>query len=314
MTSQHAQLVLADSREKSSSDTYMLIAVVISCVTVVLGGVILLIIFLIRRNDRNKSVSAQNTSKSQNNENKMYDVIDRSARTMCPKVAASEDGRGRASIDLSVDTSQDQLLGERNSLQSNQSEDEIEKILERITPVPSNYTRSSRSSSVASQPHFAQIRTSIASKSPSIISMQRGSSSRSSHGHMARDPSSLLRPDICNISQPKSVSQNTQKLCDDDSETSIESNTSDSGRGGSESDVQTGCTMTIPKSRNLGSTRSLKIVYQPDTSHRLKRHLSDQAIPLHDIHPGTLAASEDQEYIIIKNPNYCPRPKINSSF
>lgn len=244
----------------------------------------------------------------------MYDVIDRSARTMCPKVAASEDGRGRASIDLSVDTSQDQLLGERNSLQSNQSEDEIEKILERITPVPSNYTRSSRSSSVASQPHFAQIRTSIASKSPSIISMQRGSSSRSSHGHMARDPSSLLRPDICNISQPKSVSQNTQKLCDDDSETSIESNTSDSGRGGSESDVQTGCTMTIPKSRNLGSTRSLKIVYQPDTSHRLKRHLSDQAIPLHDIHPGTLAASEDQEYIIIKNPNYCPRPKINSSF
>lgn len=314
VTSQHAQLVLADSREKSSSDTYMLIAVVISCVTVVLGGVILLIIFLIRRNDRNKSVSAQNTSKSQNNENKMYDVIDRSARTMCPKVAASEDGRGRASIDLSVDTSQDQLLGERNSLQSNQSEDEIEKILERITPVPSNYTRSSRSSSVASQPHFAQIRTSIASKSPSIISMQRGSSSRSSHGHMARDPSSLLRPDICNISQPKSVSQNTQKLCDDDSETSIESNTSDSGRGGSESDVQTGCTMTIPKSRNLGSTRSLKIVYQPDTSHRLKRHLSDQAIPLHDIHPGTLAASEDQEYIIIKNPNYCPRPKINSSF
>lgn len=79
------------------------------------------------------------------------------------------------------------------------------QILERITPVPSNYTRSSRSSSVASQPHFAQIRTSIASKSPSIISMQRGSSSRSSHGHMARDPSSLLRPDICNISQPKSV-------------------------------------------------------------------------------------------------------------
>lgn len=65
---------------------------------------------------------------------------------------------------------------------------------------------------------------------------------------------------------------------------------------------------------SAGSTRSLKIVYQPDTSHRLKRHLSDQAIPLHDIHPGNLAASEDQEYIIIKNPNYCPRPKINSSF
>lgn len=63
-----------------------------------------------------------------------------------------------------------------------------------------------------------------------------------------------------------------------------------------------------------GSTRSLKIVYQPDTNHRLKRHLSDQAIPLHDIHPGTLAGSEDQEYIIIKNPNYCPRPRVNSNF
>lgn len=54
------------------------------------------------------------------------------------------------------------------------------------------------------------------------------------------------------------VSQNTQKLCDDDSETSIESNTSDSGRGGSESDVQTGCTMTIPKSRNLGMKQITK--------------------------------------------------------
>nr|XP_022324886.1 protocadherin beta-15-like isoform X3 [Crassostrea virginica] len=237
VTSHHAQHVPADSREKSSSDTYMLIAVVISCVTVVLGGVILLVIFLIRRHDRNKHVSAQNTSKSLNNDNKMYDVIDRSARTMCPRVKANEDGRGSVSIDLSVDTSQDQLLGERNSIQSNQSEDEIEK-----------------------------------------------------------------------------VSQIPQKICDGDSETSMESNTSDSGRGSSESDVQTGCTLTIPKSKELGSTRSLKIVYQPDTNHRLKRHLSDQAIPLHDIHPGTLAGSEDQEYIIIKNPNYCPRPRVNSNF
>lgn len=128
VTSHHAQHVPADSREKSSSDTYMLIAVVISCVTVVLGGVILLVIFLIRRHDRNKHVSAQNTSKSLNNDNKMYDVIDRSARTMCPRVKANEDGRGSVSIDLSVDTSQDQLLGERNSIQSNQSEDEIEKV------------------------------------------------------------------------------------------------------------------------------------------------------------------------------------------
>lgn len=116
---------LAPLSEKSPSDTYMLIAVVISCVTVVLGGVIILIIFLIRRHDRNKHVSAQNTF---NNDNRIYDVIDRSTRTMCPKVAYSVDGRGSVSIDLSVDTSQDQLLGERNSIQSNQSEDEIEKV------------------------------------------------------------------------------------------------------------------------------------------------------------------------------------------
>lgn len=32
----------------------------------------------------------------------------------------------------------------------------------------------------------------------------------------------------------------------------MESNTSDSGRGSSESDVQTGCTLTIPKSKELG--------------------------------------------------------------
>ncbi|XP_062613100.1 protocadherin beta-13-like [Saccostrea cucullata] len=307
-----SHLGLASPREKPSSDTYMLIAVVISCVTVVLGGFIILVIFLIRRHDRNKHSSVQNTPKTLHNDIKMYDVIDRSARTMCPRVVPSEDGRGSASIDLSVDTSQDQLLGERNSIQSNQSEEEIEKILERITPVPSNYTRSSRSSSVASQPQFAQIRSSIASKSPSITSMHRGSSSRSSHGHMTKDPNLLLRPDICNISQPKSVSQNPQKVCDDDSETSVESNTSDSGRGGSESDVQTGPS-TIHKHRELGSTRSLKIVYQSDTNHRLKRHLSEQTIPIHDIHSGPLAASEDQEYIIIKNPHYCPRPQNNSS-
>lgn len=38
----------------------------------------------------------------------------------------------------------------------------------------------------------------------------------------------------------------------------MESNTSDSGRGGSESDVQTGCTMTIPKSRDLGMRQITK--------------------------------------------------------
>jgi hypothetical protein len=32
----------------------------------------------------------------------------------------------------------------------------------------------------------------------------------------------------------------------------MESNTSDSGRGGSESDVQTGSTIIIPKSKELG--------------------------------------------------------------
>lgn len=48
------------------------------------------------------------------------------------------------------------------------------------------------------------------------------------------------------------VLQNMQKLCDDDSEIFIEFNMFDSGRGGSESDVQIGCIMIILKFRNLG--------------------------------------------------------------
>lgn len=54
----------------------------------------------------------------------------------------------------------------------------------------------------------------------------------------------------------------------------MESNTSDSGRGSSESDVQTGCTLTIPKSKELGRVqiaRKLENVHVSPYPYRKKR-------------------------------------------
>ena len=49
----------------------------------------------------------------------------------------------------------------------------------------------------------------------------------------------------------------------------MESNTSDSGRGSSESDVQTGCTLTIPKSKELGSVQLARKLENVHKSHHI---------------------------------------------
>lgn len=231
-----------------NDDNYLMIAVIIACVTVVAAGSIILIIFLIRRNDMQKQALEKNNNGI---------VISRNPHSPsdCKEQYdaidhAGKNGRGEKRVSFSMDEEKkyDTLEMERHLYQKNPPKQEVDRILDTIMP-PQN-------------PRVAQVK---AVPSPSSYNTQP-------HSQLGK---LQLHQNIINM-------HSNQPHGDNDSETSIESNTSDSGRGGSESDIHS--------SGGLSQCQELDLLKQLYPHVNKQEHLrlkqcSNKVVNLGDIRP-----------------------------
>lgn len=231
-----------------NDDNYLMIAVIIACVTVVAAGSIILIIFLIRRNDMQKQALEKNNNGI---------VISRNHPTPSDGKEqydaidhAGKNGRGEKRVSFSMDEEKkyDTLEMERHLYQKNPPKQEVDRILDTIMP-PQN-------------PRVAQVK---AVPSPSSYNTQP-------HSQLGK---LQLHQNIINM-------HSNQPHGDNDSETSIESNTSDSGRGGSESDIHS--------SGGLSQCQELDLLKQLYPHVNKQEHLrlkqcSNKVVNLGDIRP-----------------------------
>ncbi|XP_061164088.1 putative protocadherin beta-18 [Saccostrea echinata] len=238
------------SPRKAENDNYMMIAVVISCVTVVVAGSIILVIFLIRRSDQQKRALEKNNngaivSKNQNTLNdtkEQYDAVHHAMKR--------EKSEKRVSFSTDDEKKYDTLEMERHLYQKNPPKQEVDRILDTIMPPPN--------------PRVAQVK---AVPSPSKYNPQ---------------PSSQIGKLQLHQNIISMHASQMQPHCDNDSETSMESNTSDSGRGGSESDIHSSGGLSQCQELDL-----LKQLYPRDSNqeHYRLKNTAGNVVNLRDIRP-----------------------------
>lgn len=231
-----------------NNDNYLLIAVILACVTVVAAGSIILVIFLIRRSDKQKRTLEKNNngkviSRSQHSPSDGKEQYDAIDH-------AGKNGRSEKRVSFSMDEEKkyDTLEMERHLYQKNPPKQEVDRILDTIMP-PQN-------------PRVGQVK---AVPSPSSYNTQP-------HSQLGK---LQLHQNIINM-------HSNQPHGDNDSETSIESNTSDSGRGGSESDIHS--SGGLSQCQELDLLKQLYPHVNKQEHFRLKQ-CSNNVVNLGDIRP-----------------------------